>query len=93
MKTKIVAEFAGLGAILEWEDGVVSGTDLAVAALHDVEGTDQYANPQWPTARDVDLTQHLDFVVAALAVLDNSGKALIEGDLPYVEPMGPDEIA
>ena len=86
MEMTVTGTLFGEAAELTWRDGVVSGTGLALTELLEAKG-EVYANPQWPAVHDPDVTQHLDFVVTALAVLDPDAR--VEGDIPYVEPLPP----
>lgn len=89
MKTRVEGTLYGEAVWLEWEDGRVRGSDLAVADLHDLKppvwgGSSRYTGIE---IGPIDLTKHVHFAVCAHAVL---GRDLnFEGDIP---PMRPSEV-
>ena len=88
MHTRIEGVLYGHPAWLEWEDGQVNGSDLALADLNSltppVWGSDRYTGIETGT---IDLTKIDHFAVCAHAVL---GRDLnFEGDIP---PMRPSEV-
>lgn len=88
MKTRIEGTLYGEAAWLEWEDGVIDGSPMAVADLYDltppVWGSPRYTGIETGT---IDLTKIDHFAVCAHAVL---GRDLnFEGDIP---PMRPSEV-
>lgn len=84
-----VRVFSELGW-LEWEDGLVRGSENALAELLDATG-DVNANRSWPSIVDPDVTKHMDFTVTAQAVLGPDSQ--LDGDLPHVSSLPPGAVA
>lgn len=64
----VTGELLGEAAFLEWDDGVIDGSAMAVADLREVKGEIR-PHPLLPTVTNPDVTQPTDFVVAAVSVL------------------------
>lgn len=82
MITVVTGTLAGQPVTLAWEDGRLSGTQPALDMVRDAQG--EFRHPGWPSVEDPDPSVQLEFIVTAMAILDD---AEADGDLPTLPPL------